>query len=151
MIRTLFHDTNARPIRVCIGVCPATTAMPPPSPQPCAGEEPRGGAASEGGAQEGPTTALAPAPIHTDTGSNSTNRRLEQEGIGMDRAGTTGGGGRGEEGTESTKGRGCIRGGLGEGGKRGEERAAAEEPRPKSQGKTPRGAVQVLLTTWTRS
>ena len=89
LIRTLFHDTNERPIRVCIGVCPAPTAMSPPSPQPGAGEEPRGGAASEGGAQEGPTTALAPAPIHTDTGSNSTNRRLEQEGIGMDRAGTT--------------------------------------------------------------
>ena len=57
----------------------------------------------------------------------------------------------GEEGTERTKGRGCMRGGLGEGGERGEERAAAEEPRPKGQGKTPRGAVQVLLTAWTRS
>ena len=42
-------------------------------------------------------------------------------------------------------------GGLGEGGKRGKERAAAEEPRPKSQGETPRGAVQVFLTAWTRS
>ena len=79
LIRTLFHDTNERPIRVCIGVCPAPT------------------------------------------------------GEGMH------------------QGRGCIRGGLGEGGKRGGERAAAEEPRPKSQGKTPRGAVQVLLTAWTRS
>ena len=43
LIRTLFHDTNERPIRVCIGVCPAPTAMSPPSPQPGAGEEPRGG------------------------------------------------------------------------------------------------------------
>ena len=59
----------------------------------------------------------------------------------------------GEEGTKGTKGRGCTRGGLGEGGTRGREKAAcaADEPRPKSQGKIPRGAVQVLLTAWTRS
>ena len=50
----------------------------------------------------------------------------------------------GEEGTEGTKGRGCTRGGLGEGRKRGRERAAAEEPIPKGQGKTPRGAVKCV-------
>ena len=61
------------------------------------------------------------------------------------------GDGVGEEVTKGTKGWGCTRGGLGEGGKRGRERAAAEEPIPKSQGKTPRGAVQVLLTAWARS
>ena len=42
-----------------------------------------------------------------------------------------------EMGEEGTKGWGCTRGGLGEGEKRGRERAAAEEPRPKSEGKTP--------------
>ena len=36
LIRTLFHDTNERPIRVCIGVRPAATAMSPPlPPAPC--------------------------------------------------------------------------------------------------------------------
>ena len=136
LIRTLFHDTNERPIRVCIGVCPAPTAMSPPSPQPCAGEEPRGGAASEGGAQEGPTTALAPAPIHTDTGSNSTNRRLEQEGIGMDRAGTTGGGGEGGGGHREHQGEGMHQGGTG--GARGREKRGREGSSRRAKTKKPR-------------
>ena len=138
LIRTLFHDTNERPIRVCIGVCPAPTAMSPPSPQPGAGEEPRGGAASEGGAQEGPTTALAPAPIHTDTGSNSTNRRLEQEGIGMDRAGTTGGGGGG--GRRAPR---APRGGDASGGDWGREGKEAERgQQQKSQDQKAKGRPQ---------
>ena len=56
--------------------------------------------------------------------------------------------GKGEEGTKKW---GCTKGGMGEGGKSGRERAATEETRPKRQGKTPRGAVQVLLEARTRS
>ena len=139
LIRTLFHDTNERPIRVCIGVCPAPTAMSPPSPQPGAGEEPRGGAASEGGAQEGPTTALAPAPIHTDTGSNSTNRRLEQEGIGMDRAGTTGGGGEGGEGHREHQGEGMHQGGTGGGREKRRREGSSRRAKTKKPREDPKG------------
>ena len=74
---------------------------------------------------------------------------------------TSGGEGVAEEGTKGAncKGWGCpgasCREGLGdpEGGKIGRGRAAAGNPIPKSQGKTPRarGAVQVLLEAWTRS
>ena len=56
-----------------------------------------------------------------------------------------------QKGEEGTKGWGCTRGGMGEGGQRGGEKEAAEESRPRSRGKTPRGAVQVLMTAWTRN
>ena len=80
----------------------------------------------------------------TSTGGSGTTRILEHEDLEIDGGSTTEGGGR-------RQGVGMHQGGMGEGGERGREKEAAEESRPRSQGKTPRGAVQVLMTAWTRN
>ena len=80
----------------------------------------------------------------TSTGGTGTTRILEHEDLEIDGDSTTEWGG-GHQGVKRHQG------GIGERGQRGGEKEAAEESRPRSRGKTPRGAVQVLMTAWTRS